>query len=232
MDTTKTIVLEFRMTRNRLLGLLSFLLLTWHPGFLGSEVLTLTTYYPAPYGGYVNLLTTNKTLLARDGGAVGIGTGAAALNASYKLTVSASGAMGGIGGNYGLTPDYAAWAAYGTGAGGAAIYNDSAGFKKLMIVGNNSAGGTRQVGIWDDLTVAGTINPGTALTGLCEWITYTIGGGQTCNANERVVGYYGDGNSHITGYLPSSKTSEGGGTWISLGEDWNGTMICCRFAQP
>ena len=39
-----------------------------------TENLVITTYYPAPYGGYVSLLTTNNTWLARDGGRVGIGT--------------------------------------------------------------------------------------------------------------------------------------------------------------
>ncbi len=69
---TKEISLRIRLTRERLTALLAFLFLTWHPGFLGSETLTLTTYYPAPYGGYVSLLTTNQTLLARDGGRVGV----------------------------------------------------------------------------------------------------------------------------------------------------------------
>lgn len=34
----------------------------------------MTTYYPAPYGGYVSLLTTGQTILARDAGLVGVGT--------------------------------------------------------------------------------------------------------------------------------------------------------------
>lgn len=62
---------------------------------------------------------------------------------------------GGISGA--LTPAYVAWNAYGTGAGGAAIYNDSGTFKKLMIVGNTSAGGAREVGIWDNLKVNGNV---------------------------------------------------------------------------
>lgn len=41
---------------------------------MGAETFTMTTYYPAPYGGYASLLTTGQTLLARDGGKVGIGT--------------------------------------------------------------------------------------------------------------------------------------------------------------
>ena len=64
---------------------------------------------------------------------------------------------GALGGNYGLTPAYSNWWSYGGGDGGAAIYNDGSGFKSLMVVGNNSAGGPRQVGVWDDLTVSGKI---------------------------------------------------------------------------
>ncbi len=72
METTE-ISLKLNFSRRQITLLLALLLLSWHPGFLGSETLTLTTYYPAPYGGYVSLLTTNQTLLARDGGNVGIG---------------------------------------------------------------------------------------------------------------------------------------------------------------
>jgi hypothetical protein len=38
------------------------------------EDITLDTYYPAPTGIYTNMITTQKTILARDGGNVGIGT--------------------------------------------------------------------------------------------------------------------------------------------------------------
>lgn len=40
---------------------------------------------------------------------------------------------------------------------GAEISNDINGFKKLMIVGNKSAGGVRKVGIWDELNVHGKL---------------------------------------------------------------------------
>lgn len=55
-----------------------------------------------------------------------------------------------------IAPPYADWNSLGTGAGGAAIYNDSNGYKSLMIAGNNSAGGVRKVSVWDDLAVNGT----------------------------------------------------------------------------
>jgi hypothetical protein len=61
----------------------------------------------------------------------------------------------GVNGAYGLIPSYAAWAAYGTGDGGAAIYNDAGAYRTLMLVGNNSAGGVRQVSVWDQLNVNG-----------------------------------------------------------------------------
>lgn len=50
-------------------------------------------------------------------------------------------------------PTYSSWESQGTGSGGAAIYNDNGSYQSLMIVGNNSAGGNREVHLWDDLTV-------------------------------------------------------------------------------
>lgn len=60
---------------------------------LGSETVTLTTYYPAPSGVYIRMITTDNTFLARDGGRLGVGTtgpgsrvsvnGNAAIGAAY-----------------------------------------------------------------------------------------------------------------------------------------------------
>ena len=117
---------------------------------LDSESVTLSTYYPAPSGVYTNMITTSDTFLARDGGSVNINTTATV--ALAKLNV----AGGSIAGNYGLTPRYASWNAYGTGDGGAAIYNSNeGGYQALMLVGNNSGGGVRRVKVWDELTVNG-----------------------------------------------------------------------------
>jgi len=76
MMENKTITLDFRFhfTKRGIIITLTAFFLCWHPNFLGSETLTMTTYYPAPYGGYASLLTTGRTLLARDGDSVGIGT--------------------------------------------------------------------------------------------------------------------------------------------------------------
>lgn len=41
---------------------------------LGSESVTLSTYYPAPSGVYTQMITTGNTYLARDQGNVGVGT--------------------------------------------------------------------------------------------------------------------------------------------------------------
>lgn len=106
-------------------------------------------------------------------GRVGIGNA----NPGYKLTVS----NGAIGGNYGLTPNYAAWNAYGTGDGGAAIYNDNGSYKKLMVIGNNSAGGAREVGIWDNLVVNGNVTATSLGTGLVKSTGGTL---QTAGAGD------------------------------------------------
>lgn len=64
-------------------GLAGLLMLSSVPE-LGSESVTLSTYYPAPSGVYTNMITTSNTYLARDGGNVGIGTS----NPAAKLDVS------------------------------------------------------------------------------------------------------------------------------------------------
>ncbi|MDT8286353.1 MAG: hypothetical protein RQ748_04510 [Elusimicrobiales bacterium] len=212
-------VIEFRLTRRKVLTLLAVFFICWHPAMLGSETLTLTTYYPAPYGGYARLLTTGETLLARDGGAVGIGTGATALPAGNSLTING----GAIGGTYALRPGYANWANYGTGSGGAAIYNDNNAYRKLMIVGNNSGGGSREVGIWDNLTVAGSIS------GSCRRVNYGAAGMTSCAAGERIMGNYGDGVVRQWGFLVDDGGNPVGR--LGFGRDWRGQMICCRISN-
>ena len=51
---------------------------------LMAEDITLTTYYPAPYGAYDELTTTGNTYLATTSGNVGIGT---TVPGTYKIKV-------------------------------------------------------------------------------------------------------------------------------------------------
>jgi hypothetical protein len=66
--------------------LVTLILIISLPRLIEPETLTITTYYPAPYGGYVSILTTGNTWLARDTGNVGIGTA----NPTKKLDVIGS----------------------------------------------------------------------------------------------------------------------------------------------
>lgn len=63
-------------------------------------------------------------------------------------------------------PLYTTWDGNQAGAGGAAIANDNMGAQALMLVGNNSAGGTRRIKMYDDITVAGNLSvQGTVVIG-------------------------------------------------------------------
>jgi len=84
-----------------------------------AETYTLETYYPSPVGAYYNLVVTSDTVLARDGGSVGIGTSVPAAGvalgvngfvsvASTTVLASNGGSSVGIGTNVpaaGLTLD-------------------------------------------------------------------------------------------------------------------------------
>jgi hypothetical protein len=66
-------------------GLAVFFLLAGVPE-LGSESVTLSTYYPAPSGVYTQMITTDNTWLSRNGGITAVGTTFTAA-ATSKLTV-------------------------------------------------------------------------------------------------------------------------------------------------
>lgn len=165
-------------------------------------------------------------------------------SASYAAYINGNGTAsntavlingGGINGNYGLTPGYQNWAAWGTGAGGAAIYNDAGGYRTLMLVGNNSAGGVRQVSVWDQLNVNGdTYHNGKSFT---SGTTYMAGGSYSPASN---VAYAG-GACFFTTYAAGANIPVCPGSWyvtltggymskytvISNSLEPQGDALCC-----
>lgn len=66
--------INIKFTKRQIILPIAAFLLCLTPLVFGAETYVMTSYYPAPYGGYVQLLATNNAFLARDGGRVGIGT--------------------------------------------------------------------------------------------------------------------------------------------------------------
>ena len=62
--------LFFRISKNLFLVFVAILFLLWRPSAISSEVIRMTSYYPAPYGGYDRLFTTGNTYLAHSSGNV------------------------------------------------------------------------------------------------------------------------------------------------------------------
>ncbi len=93
-----TIHLDLSFKRRSFVTLLTSLVLLMTAAELGSESVTLTTYYPAPSGVYTQMITTGQTTLARTvGSSVSIGANYAN-NASNlaQLYVSNAGSAVGI----------------------------------------------------------------------------------------------------------------------------------------
>lgn len=70
MTQTKEIILKLRVSAKHLLAVIALSLIIWRPAMLDSASMTMTSYYPAPYGGYGQLMTTGNTFLAEDSSAV------------------------------------------------------------------------------------------------------------------------------------------------------------------
>lgn len=232
MTNENIVTLQVRFTRTRALMALALFFLCWHPKPLGSETLQLTTYYPAPYGGYVSILTTGRTLLARDTGTVGIGTNNPL--ATVKLDINGNTrSVGQVqwGPNRAtLTTDQGGSIELG-GTGTPYIdfsQNGWQDFSARMIL--SQAGRLKVEG---DLEIANDLYVNGSIRGFCSRITYGVGGTVYCPSNHTVMGFQGDGVARVTGFLPrtwgAEQSQQGVGTVVIMGEDWGGTMVCCRF---
>lgn len=238
MENDKIVTFQLQLTRRKAWLLITAFFICWRPGFLGSETLTLTTYYPAPFGGYTSLLTTGKTLLARDSNMVGIGL-ATPLN---KLHIQGTG-----GGTVDLRVNGRIQTGDGSAAGGMWLSQNND-----MFVGQNGTtasfwtGGNWRFNINQagaistgaslplGSDVAGDVRIGGTIWGVCRTVGYTLNGGgaaQSCSGNERVVTWYGNGTA-TSGMLFLGGALENPAAWsqyVSVGADRGGSLLCCRI---
>ena len=74
MSDSRNRYIHIRISRRRLVWTLAAALVAGLSIGLLADTMTMTTYYPSPTGIYQRFVTTAQTILARDGGNVGIGT--------------------------------------------------------------------------------------------------------------------------------------------------------------
>ena len=228
MENTKVVVLQLKLTQKRCLFALAFAFLCFHPRPLGSETLSLSTYYPAPYGGYVAILTTGgsaaipvNTLLARDGGNVGIGTP----NPGAKLDVGGSANISSnlnVGNSLDVTGNASV-------RGSLDVTGDSTLLGSLNVSGVTNLNNNTYVG--GDLT----IGPNGVLKGLCQIVQY--GSGVTfCPFSSPghgymyVVGAWGWQSCNSGGSVFLGGDLSNPGNWAPYKiEGCGGSMMCCRI---
>ena len=255
MENTNTIVLELRLTRRKALVLLTLFFLAWRPGLLGSETLVMTTYYPAPYGGYARLLTTGKTILARDNQTVFIGRDNDDADPP-KLNIYAhtSNNDGRDGANLRLEGGYDAALEFNTSEtrianpvrGEISFFTNDV--KRLTV----KEGGDLEFDTGGNLIVRGDGMPASSggtghLIGLCKEVPYSLKSGAgavmetSCPADyPRPIAKYGykDGGGECPtpiGYMLNAKG--GDAAYVTDSDNWvayypqgcSGIMLCCRI---
>ncbi len=223
METTQKITLEISFTRRKALALLTLFFLCWRPASLGSETLTMTTYYPAPYGGYARILTTNQTILARDSGNVGIGTNAPVVKLDVRggldvrdgdirmdggRTISSTGRMHVTGGEL----------LYLLNASGVIVGREWGGTGNLQVQGNLDMPGN---GAW---ITGNNLN----ISGLCSTQNMT-GGWTSCPGGQRLVNV-----GHNNWTLEWTCVGVANGACTLFSQRWIGVppgdILCCRIS--
>ncbi len=201
------------------------------PTCLTSESLTLSAYYPSPLGAYAAMTTTGDTTLARDGGAVVVGSPAAAAGLTVNGTLSLNDGSGGLGKV--LTSDATGQASWQTPTGGFANLKSfdangsfivPSGVTRVMVEAWGGGGGGGG-GHWNPTNSGGGGGGAGAyakgIFGVSANATYAItigaggGGGNACNGCDGVDG--GDGRNSSFGALLTA-AGGGGGTGGKSGQ--------------
>ncbi|MFA5362403.1 MAG: hypothetical protein WC335_04040 [Candidatus Omnitrophota bacterium] len=79
----------------KMYGLIFVVIFLFAPVVVSAEDITITTYYPSPYGSYDQLQTANNTYLATGGGFVGIGNTTAGEKLDVTGNIRATGTITG-----------------------------------------------------------------------------------------------------------------------------------------
>lgn len=159
------------------------------PAALSTESMTLTTFYPAPYGVYTQLRSTRNTFLAYQGDRVGIGTvtpgsklginGEVAIGSAYAANAAPNGGM--------IVQGRAGFGTNAPESGAAAL--PAADFK-LHAEGDALVSGALHVRKYVRLPTVSA----------CRMLNVNSNGWRFCNSNEYasvVAGVYPEGYSYI-----------------------------------
>lgn len=246
----RTITVRLVFGRRQLIAMLAFALLALHPGDLSTESLTLTTYYPSPYGVYKELRSTENSYLAYSLAASRVGIGTQAPNAKLHIDGAGSGVQLGGASNT-VLEQYAAGNSLknridpagvsyfnggsfgiGTAAPGATLDVSGTGrVQQSMSVGTSMNVGT-SMSVGTSMNVGTGMTVGAAMNSNSANITNTtttnsLVVAQTIKTMCRTYGFtYGTGGGG-TSSCPAGWAVTG--SMEINGAVWSGTMVCCKL---
>lgn len=212
---SRTIIIKFSLTRNRALAAMVGVLLCIMAVDLGCETLTLTTYYPAPYGVYSKMRITEYLQSGPTGRTIRIGD------------IEGLPWAGGAGG---ILPN-----------GTSGIYADPGSDKNLTF----GASGDAELKPDKDLVLHPggdlVLGPGIYFKDMCRWVPYTTGAGVRTRCDTGNPGKWSVFTSANASNQSSTAFVKDAGwddaipatqiTHAVFVMSTSGSMLCCKLEQ-
>ncbi|HAM36518.1 MAG TPA: hypothetical protein DEB40_14515 [Elusimicrobia bacterium] len=222
--------LDLRLTTRTLIGVMTVMLLFGVVDELGSESLSLSTYYPAPSGVYTQMITTNNAFLARNGGNVLVGTSVlpGGLSATGNVVVNGGVVVNQMGTTWGGWNEAVRLS---NGANSAITYPSGGMFfgmhaNRNFYWANTSAGTYPMIlSATGDLTISGVLHAG------CHSVAFGNTGTTSCGANEAAIAVnYTSNFLSMAGMEAASGSMNLPYTQINyINFPTGGSMLCCKI---
>ncbi len=206
---SRTIIIKFSLTRNRALAAMIIALLCVMSADLGCETLTLTTYYPAPYGVYSKMRVTKYSQSGR-------ATPAGSRQIIRTGNLTEAPAIAGMPADaHGIWAETANRDLYVGARRDVVLRSDRPGNNKRIYLGSKTQGSA--------------LDRSTFISNMCKWVPYFNGTNTSCDALGKWTVIMAADNTERMRQMWVEDASNPGTNRLVTYMSTSGKMLCCKI---